>query len=496
MSDEPKRHPSRPSKRPTRHDARAEPDAVTLPPADEILTRPNQREQAAAPPSKRFGATELRSVRPSRSGASWQAPREAQATRSSGAPAHDPLSLRAEGGEGGGSLARQLAAVKQELAQTQHRLSRAQEERVEEAERFAELLARVQATEVAHRDSTERIARAEARATEAQEAAERLTVELQAAKDAQASAAARASAPDEAVRTLTAELEEERATSAWLRAAGEQATRENSELRSARKAEDEARAATERRVAEELVVAERALEAAEGEATRLRASEATAREGLDRAVARASAIEQAQRSVAEELEAARAALRDSGLRLATLQAERDAAKADTEKALAKALAEHEALMTRARSEHERREAEAARAADERLLAATAEQSKLVTAMSAVKAERSAMAAAVELADGRLRAVGEQITSTTELLAILNRSLETLETAEEQIGRLRAEATTARRTIADQTLALRLVLSRAADAGAGPSDDGAPVLEVAETDVSESDLVEDEPSERR
>ena len=107
-------------------------------------------------------------------------------------------------------------------------------------------------------------------------------------------------------------------------------------------------------------------------------------------------------------------------------------------------------------------------------------------MKALQAEKGFVASALERSEACVQAVGKQVEEMTEALAVMARAFEALAQTDEQMATLREQATTARTTIADQTVALRLSLSHATDALPAQS------VAVQTVEVSESDLLEDAP----
>jgi len=202
MPDDPKRRTNRPSKRPQRHDSRAEPDSVRLPEPEAVITRARR---TSAPPGVRTRPT-TRIVRPA------PVPAPERLTQPDLVPVRPRLGTLPEAGMREAeadvsvvALRKQLAAVQQELAHTKHRLTKEQDERVEETDRLSDMLTRVTRMETNLRAAEERAGRA---------------------ADGEALAREKAAKDLEQLAKVTAELESERTTSQWLRTAGEQTTRE------------------------------------------------------------------------------------------------------------------------------------------------------------------------------------------------------------------------------------------------------------------------------
>jgi hypothetical protein len=481
MSDENKRRPS--ASRRARLDTRAEPNSAELPAPEALVTR-----------GRRGGSTPPR-------------PKPGVEIRGADSPS-DPAALR-----------RQLSALQQELAQTQHRLAAIQEEREEETDRFSEMLARVTVLEAGKREADAKLGR-EGAGEEGLTEADRRTAGLLAE-----------------VARLKADLEKERETTAWLRTAGEQATREVAafraratapELRAVRReVEEQARADEVKRLTTELerakealLAAEKAAEregslAAESAAAEKRADEelAAARARYDRLVAEhdqelaklkeesSSRIEglelelETERSTRAELnasaETAKADLQkehakalETAAAAAKAEVARalDAAKAehaskletaqeDAARALAQLRSEHSAAVGRVAAEHQTKLAEAVKGAEDKATkAAGVELARIKATVLSLEKEKADLLAARTSAEARAKTAAKELDATTAMLKALIRSHELLESGEDQMAKLREEARTARADIADQTIALRLALSRVSDAVHPPEGD--------------------------
>jgi chromosome segregation ATPase len=481
MSDENKRRPS--ASRRARLDTRAEPNSALLPEPESLVTR--GRRGGSTPPRPKPGV-EIRGPE----------------------SLSDPAALR-----------RQVSALQQELAQTQHRLAAIQEEREEETDRFSEMLARVTVLESGKREADAKLGR-EGAGEEGLTEADRRTAGLLAD-----------------LAKLKADLEKERETTAWLRTAGEQATREVAAFRARatapelkavrREVEEQARAdevkrltSEQERAKEELLAAQKAAEreasrAAESAAAEKRADEelAAARSRYDDLVAehdrelarlneesatRIGELEAnltTERATLDELTAAadtaKADLRkehskalETAAEAAKADATRalDAAKAehaskletareDAARALSQLRSEHSAAVARLSGDHQTKLAEAVKGAEEKATkAAGVELARTKATVAALEKEKADLLAARTAAEGRTKAAAKELDATTAMLKALIRSHEVLESGEDQMAKLREEARSARADIADQTIALRLALSRLSDAVHAPEGD--------------------------
>ncbi len=111
-----------------RHDTRAEPDSAALPEPEELVTGRRRIDSTPAPRSLRSSIAPTRGSVP-----------DASEVRGSLRPGATP----SESGETA-SLRRQVAVLQAELTQTQRRLANVQEARIEDGDRIANLVARVQ----------------------------------------------------------------------------------------------------------------------------------------------------------------------------------------------------------------------------------------------------------------------------------------------------------------------------------------------------------------
>jgi chromosome segregation ATPase len=268
MSDDPKRRPSVSSKR-VRLDTRAEPNS------------PSRHEEESVPRG--------RPAQPVRGKPAL----EGRGVRIGPGPIERAARAMAEGSGDINALRRQIAALQQELTTTQHRLATTQEERIEETDRMSEMLARVTVLEAANRDAEERLARATASPGRGDDAT----------KERLAEAEGRAAAQLTELLKVQEALEQERETSAWLRVAGEQATREVAAFRARATAPHMKSASDED---EELARVRADLDTANKELAGARASIA---EANDKARGREEELVSAKAAVAflgKELDAARA----------------------------------------------------------------------------------------------------------------------------------------------------------------------------------------------
>jgi chromosome segregation ATPase len=121
-------------------------------------------------------------------------------------------------------------------------------------------------------------------------------------------------------------------------------------------------------------------------------------------------------------------------------------------------------VARLSAEHQTKLAEAVKGAEEKATkAAGVELARTKATVAALEKEKADLLAARTAADARTKAATKELDATTAMLKALIRSHEVLESGEDQMAKLREEARTARADIADQTIALRLALSRVADA---------------------------------
>jgi chromosome segregation ATPase len=466
MSDDPKRRPSNPSRR-VRHDNRAEPNSTALPEPEAVVTRRRRDSTPAARPKP----VEARPGRPPNPAEKVTA-REIRAPRVSDLAEETP------------AVRLKLEALRVELAQKQHRLDKLLEERDEEADRFSELLAQLSAFGTRQKEAETEIAR------------------------------------------LTDELTEERATSAWLRTAGEQATREAAEVRAKARhdsvavkaraeATSEASAALAKReeetqllekeklrLEEELGLARSRERTLTEEATNLRADLEDARrlgEALERARADLRDAEAAKARLEGDLEALRidadarvkkleeellaahgdadarekaalddlaAAKRDADVGMMKLEEELAAAAVRSERVKEELRAAHTAETTRLTNDYRERTTAAAKDAEGRIRTLSSELQAATTARDAAQKQRDSLAAEAKRAEAKAHASQRELAAATALVSEIVRSLEALANAEEGITKLRGEADASRSVIADRAVALRLALSRATDADVG------------------------------
>lgn len=346
------------------------------------------------------------------------------------------------------SLQHQVVTMQHELLHAQQRLTRIQEERVEEADRVSGLLAEVNVMGARHREA------------------------------------------EDALAKLSADLEQERETSAWLRAAGAQSTREvvESHARVEEDAAERTRISAESAVAaeeiarvrrelyvtsDELAAARRALVtastpllAAGDEAVELAEARAAAREAIEAAVelerelevARAEA--EARRRIVDDLQEMKS---EADARARRLDDELVAAKAVGQRTVDQLRAEHADALARLTKEDQERVTALANEAARRILAMSAELSGAENAMIALRTERDLLTKSLEHAGARARMASGEVGRTTVMLSEVVRALEALAEGEEQTSRIREGTQAARATIADRTVALSVALSRAADA---------------------------------
>jgi chemotaxis protein MotB len=381
------------------------------------------------------------------------------------------------------TLRKQLAALQQELTQAQQRLAKEQAERAEDADRMSDMLTRVTRMETIHRAGEERAART--------------------AKDV------------DQLAKVTADLESEKATSQWLRTAGEQTTRELATFR-ARERDDDAQTAKRR---DEVAAREQAIV----DLAQARADLETALASGDEAKTRVSALEEelataqaeglhVRGELDEELGAARADAQrakddldaskadaqrtkddldeqlrtskadadrakhelDEQLRTSQADAQRTkddldeqlrASKADAERAREDLEAEHRGALDRAQEEHVRKASDAARDADEQIRTMAENLVKVTREMDGLRTEKEALARDLAQSEARSLATSDHLEPTRQLLSTLDESLRALARSEEQIIPLREQAAGARQAIVDQASALRLALRRIAEAAA-------------------------------
>jgi chromosome segregation ATPase len=507
MPDEPKRPPSTSSRR-VRHDTRAEPDSAALPEPEAMATLGRRSDGAPAGSRKLLvGGASTRPTRPET--AQQVAPRRPR----TGADAlREPNGPVSEGPGDIASLRRQIATLQQELSQTQRRLSSAQEERNEEADRLSEMLARVTTLEASHldvlavkaelekeRETSQWLREAGALATrEVAALRARPTLSaLEATADpaVEQAAAAELTALTEEVTRLKADIEtanamqelargRETTLRAEVTTATARATALASELAEATAyAAGQANAALAVKLEEATAEANAALATKLEEANAQAAAEATTlRTKLEEAQAEAAAVALASVTKLEEAKAnATAEATASAARHAKALA---AANAEAETALGRVREEHAEALARAARDHAAKLADATKATETRMRALGDELTATMTAMSTLKAQNESFQRAVEHADTRSVAATAQLEQTTATLATLMRSFEALEQTEARIDALREDARTARATFSDQTVTLRVALSRASDAvttsrptsGEHPAGDGAAVPE--------------------
>jgi len=491
MSDEQKRRPSTSSRR-ARVDSRAEPESSSLPEPEAMVTRGRPATQPRPKPAIGING----------------APRASGFPVERGTPRSVPPS---ETGEAV-ALRRQLATLQHELVETQHRLAAIQESSEAEADRMSEMLARVAELEAANREAETRLA---ARASGARANGDSASAEI---------------------AKLTAELEQERATSAWLRTAGEQATREVAAFR-ARATAREVKAvgvpADERaqpeiaRLTEELQAAKEDLELAlarEATSRELEQAREATRQKADEARETSAKAEVA--ALAAELEEMRGSLAQSGLHVVDLEhafkvvAERGkeleaelaaAATAETERALsqgqtdAQAATRHAEALSAARAEavsaaNEERERalEELRAAHkEALNTAIAEAAR---ALGQTRKEHEESAArlvaehekrALDLAKDTERHVREMASQLSTAVAALDAAKNENEARKKAVATADSRAKAAAQQLESTTgmlavlIGLRLALSRAADA-IQPRSATAPPLELTDSDMVSDD----------
>ena len=324
-------------------------------------------------------------------------------------------SMPAVDGSEGGMLRRQVAVLQQELALTQHRLATVQEDRIHEADRMSAMLARMSSLEAATRTDATRSAPPDPPDS----------VRSLALADAERQLA---ESRTELVK-LAKELDDERQTSAWLRAAQEQTTKEVTAFRARATAPD---VETPEDLKKEIV--------------RLTDELAASKGALTSAVA---AHESDLRSVKAE---------NSALSISFEEAE-----AEAKQAASRLRDEHAGTIERLEAAHTAKLGAVVKDTDEQIRGFASQLAANVALLSTVKQEKASLEDAVLAADGRSRNAERELETTTEMLAILIRSHEALEAGEEQISKLREAARASRLAIADQTVSLRVALSRAADA---------------------------------
>ncbi len=344
MSNDPKRRPSAASKR-AHLDERAEPNSGLPQPEALITGRGRGRDSTPAARMKGHAVGPQASQRPTE--------RELRPARVSQAP-------RAAA-DGLAAIRQQLVALQKELAQAHRRIESIQSERGEEADRASDLLAQLNATVLRQKEAEAKLVKAE-----------------QAGAD---------------VQRLAAELEKERATSAWLRAAGEQATREAAAFRA--RAADEADTEKDKAsAADEVARLKHDLAGLSDQLAAVRADEATARAELGAATAR---LLTAEREV-EELADARDALGDATRNVTKLEGELSVARADAASRAKKVEQEVMAAKEEADAEATRLKAEVAAAKAE----ASGYGMRLEEEVAAARAEAGAEAQrlAAELATAK------------------------------------------------------------------------------------------------
>jgi len=490
MPDEPKRPPSTSSRR-VRHDTRAEPDSAALPEPEAMATLGRRSDGAPAGSRKLLvGGASTRPTRPET--AQQVAPRRPR----TGADAlREPNGPVSEGPGDIASLRRQIATLQQELSQTQRRLSSAQEERNEEADRLSEMLARVTTMEASHLDVL---------AVKAELEKERETSQWlrEAGALATREVAALRARPTLSALEATADPAVQQAAAAELTALTEEVTRLKTDIETANAMQELARGRETTLRAEVTTATARAtaLESELAEATAYAVGQANSALAVKLEEARAEATAEANAALATKIEEAnaQAAAEATTLRTkveeaqaeaaavalasvtkleeakASATAEATASAARHEKALAAANAEAETALGRVREEHaeglaraERDHAaklvDATKATETRMRALGDELTATMTAMSTLKAQNESLQRSVEHADTRFVAATAQLEQTTATVATLMRSFEALEQTEARMDALREDARTSRATFSDQTVALRVALSRAADA---------------------------------
>jgi chromosome segregation ATPase len=339
MSDEPKRHASRSSKRPPRHDARAEPESVRPPPAEAPSSRGRRSD---APGSSRSGGANrtrptTKIVRP--------APPTQRVTQPELAPVRvrtvEPPVRAPEVDVGPAALRSKMSGLQQELAQAQQRLAKEREERAEDTDRMSDMLAQLTRAE---RSAQEGVARIEA---------------------------------------LTAGLEKARETSQWLRTAGEQTTRELATFQARERNDATVRASLdEEKAAREQAVAALGEAKAEHQATLEELSLARAEVGAtEEMLARAKAeLEGANGALTASRDATEAA--ESALRTAVLE---------HEKALRGLKEDHAGELTRRETERTEALAVATKDAEEQIRALAERVSGMTREMNALRVERDGFA---------------------------------------------------------------------------------------------------------
>ncbi len=537
MPDDVKRRSSRPGRR-VRLDARAEPDSAALPEPEAVVVHTRRGQSVPVPRAPKGGPDS----RPGRAQAPAAERPGARASRPSGGLARAAVAAGLDSADVV-TLRRQVAALQQELSQTQLQLASLEEGQGAEADRLEDALAQMSILEIANRDLEERLA-ATGRGDEARRREE------QRLRDALAEVERREARQVTELMKLTTDLDQERSTSQWLRDAGEKATREVAAFRAratapeikppddpnpalvaevarltAELAEAKAEIGTHAaKLGEALTVArgdtERALEALRREHTESlarakaeagahaakleealgvargdteRALEALRREhaeGLAKANAeQAASLARANAEQAESLLRAKAELASSlaqakaeaGTHAGKLEEALTVARGDAERALEALRREHAESLARAKAEHEKAVAAALKDSDEQVRAMATQLSTSVTATNALRVEKESLAQQLEVASSEAKALAGRLEGTTAMLASIASALVALDKGEEQVDRIRSDARIARATIAEKAVALRLALDRAVDGVVSIGSTSLPPEEVADSD---------------
>ncbi len=369
MSDYPKRRPSSASRR-GRSDNRAEPDFTTLPLPEALVPSRGRGREASVPIARSKGVT----ITPPRAARSTSQRPQARTTRPPRAAGEGARAITADV-----SVARhQVIILQEELSEALRRIASIQKERADESDRLGDLLSQLNASLGQQRETEAKLARMERLASEAVAATHSTDAAMQAE-----------------LKRLAAELSQERETTAWLRAAGAQATREVSAFR------------------------EQTTEAA--------------RVRLETTATRTVTVEMPASPLAQ----LRSGLEQANETIARLEQERDAAEAQTAPRVEALGAELEAVKSE-------------------LLRLTFERDAARGEATTFAQQRDT---AIAQGDARVRAIAGQLEVTSEALKVLARSVAALQLHEQRVAEVQKEAHAARRGIVEQAEAARIALGK-------------------------------------